>query len=63
MRAMLRGGCRRGMKSGFIIGGAGQRMPEKSLHMGIEAGKRKDVRAEKQRIMAETEEMQAEKTG
>lgn len=41
MKAMRRGGCRRGMESGaIIIGEAGQRVQGEGLHAGTEAGQR-----------------------
>lgn len=64
MRAMLQDGCRRGMESGaIIIGGAGQRAQDEGLHTGTEAGGQRKVRTVRLHIVAEAEELQAEKVG
>ena len=64
MKAMLQGGYRRGMESGaIIIGEAGQRVQGEGLHTGTEARGQREVRAERLCIVAEAEELQAEKAG
>lgn len=64
MKAMRRGGYRRGMESeAIIIGGAEQRAQGEDLHTGMETGGQREVRTERLRIVAEAEELQAEKAG
>lgn len=64
MKAMRRGGYRRGMERGaIIIGGAEQRAQDEGPHTGTETGGQRKVRTVRLHIVAEAEELQAEKVG